>query len=569
MTRKRMNLYVGIGVVIFSISVLAVILFAVTSIEMEVFRDKVEQRLIAMEYKIKLAWNEYINENDKPSAEEAVNVIQDVVASSYFKIYMSKDSASYYKESNDVCGVGVPVFYDNNKEVLFDTMHLARVYEHDENGRTTRTIPISLIDYMTEEEISSLYESEKFMFDATYYTKNDRTVIVRILNGDHFYYEANDTMNTDNLRDGYIDLLDATNLNQYQKAHKIDYINYLLENDLLHGRSYKSENADGTYDVKFYDCYKKGYYENKGYFCRPSVVRMKVWNESMGKYETILFPYVFIVYHPTLHVFSDIIFCYPYVIGVITVFLVLIGIMTFVAVNRLYTKNEQLKMAQSKFTSGVAHDMKTPLAIIRNMCECVMEDVNPDKNIEYVQSVHEEAGRMNEEIKSFLSYNRLLNYSEIDKNSLNFSTIVKEQLQICSELPRAGKLNITTDIEDVVLINGNKKMLEMAIANLLTNAIKYTDEGGNIYISVNQYEKNCSFEVLNDCAYFDKCDIKSIWNVMDRNDESRNRDENSSGMGLPITAEICKLHKIKCGAEYVNKPTKTINKGALFFMEWK
>ncbi len=62
---------------------------------------------------------------------------------------------------------------------------------------------------------------------------------------------------------------------------------------------------------------------------------------------------------------------------------------------KIYDKNKQLENARIAFTGAAAHELKTPLAVISNQCECILEDIAPEKNREYTSSIYEEAKRMN------------------------------------------------------------------------------------------------------------------------------------------------------------------------------
>lgn len=72
-----------------------------------------------------------------------------------------------------------------------------------------------------------------------------------------------------------------------------------------------------------------------------------------------------------------------------------------------HCEKEQMKYARYSFSNAAAHELKTPLAIIQNRCELVMEKVNEDKNDEYVKSIYEESIRMNKLVKIFCSIIRL------------------------------------------------------------------------------------------------------------------------------------------------------------------
>ncbi|MGN0522457.1 MAG: histidine kinase dimerization/phospho-acceptor domain-containing protein, partial [Eubacterium sp.] len=84
-----------------------------------------------------------------------------------------------------------------------------------------------------------------------------------------------------------------------------------------------------------------------------------------------------------------------------------IGVALLITVKKFYEKNKRMEESKQAFTSAAAHELKTPLAVIQNQCECVIENVAPQKNNEYINSIYEESLRMNKLVATLLQYNRL------------------------------------------------------------------------------------------------------------------------------------------------------------------
>lgn len=220
---------------------------------------------------------------------------------------------------------------------------------------------------------------------------------------------------------------------------------------------------------------------------------------------------------------------------------ILILLLSEVLMIRNDIKKERFERAKDSFTRGVAHDMKTPLAIINNLCECYLEGVSPDKNDYYVEEIHKETGKMNDEIMSFLEYNKLSQTDKVEKEQFSFSELVKEQVERYRPLMQSRQVML--DIADDVFINANREYMSIAVSNYISNAIKYSEKDGFVAISLD----NNTFSVENTCEGTSFVKDKSIWDIMTVRDEARDRSKGSSGMGLPITAEICRINNIKCG----------------------
>lgn len=221
---------------------------------------------------------------------------------------------------------------------------------------------------------------------------------------------------------------------------------------------------------------------------------------------------------------------------------VLLIIVTECFMIRSDIKKDRFERAKNSFTRGVAHDMKTPLAIISNLCECYLEGIAPEKNDSYVSDIYKEAGKMNEEIVAFLEYNKLSQMDKIKKEKISFSQLVNEQVERYKPLMQARQL--LTNINGEIYIYANREYLALAVSNYISNAIKFSPSDGRIDINLTANE----FSVTNTCDSTEFINDKSIWDIMTTRDKARNRSNGSTGMGLPITAEICRVNGIKCGA---------------------
>lgn len=207
-------------------------------------------------------------------------------------------------------------------------------------------------------------------------------------------------------------------------------------------------------------------------------------------------------------------------------------------------RNEKVKTA---FTSAAAHELKTPLAVIENQCECIMENVAPEKNTEYVNSIYTESLRMNRLVASLLQYNRLAAADKIRKEENDLSEILNSEIEKYSRLFIDKKINFETEISGICKVKCNKELIALVIDNYLSNAIKYTESGNKIKAELKKQGKKYRVSVYNQGKNIPREELKNIWNLLNKTDKSRNRKDNSSGMGLAISREILRHHKYAYG----------------------
>ncbi len=228
------------------------------------------------------------------------------------------------------------------------------------------------------------------------------------------------------------------------------------------------------------------------------------------------------------------------------IFFAIYFILLFIIINVIKTaeRNEKVKTA---FTSAAAHELKTPLSVIENQCECIMENVAPDKNEEYVNSIYSESLRMNKLVASLLQYNRLATANKIRKEEKDLSEILNSEIEKYSRLITDKKIHFETVIHNSCKVKCNKELIALVIDNFLSNANKHTESGNKIKVELKKQGKKYRVSVYNEGKNIPDKELKNIWNLLNKTDKSRNRDDNSTGMGLTICREILKHHKYAYG----------------------
>ena len=218
------------------------------------------------------------------------------------------------------------------------------------------------------------------------------------------------------------------------------------------------------------------------------------------------------------------------------------GLIFYIMCMRVITKSEKLDEAKSTFISGASHELKTPLAVIQNQCECIMENVAPEKNEEYIKSIYDEALRMNGIVSSLLSYSRLTQMTAVKKERCNLSELLRQEVENYRKFAENAGVTIAENIADNIYADCNPQLMKMAIDNYLSNAVKYSV--GDKTVQVNLSEKNGSFTlaVINQANDSDVKNAQESWDEFSRGDKARSRQGQSIGMGLPICKKIFELH---------------------------
>ncbi len=226
------------------------------------------------------------------------------------------------------------------------------------------------------------------------------------------------------------------------------------------------------------------------------------------------------------------------------------GAAIIIAANQLYTKNQKLEAEQRTFTNAIAHELKTPLAIIMNETEMLMEGIEPDSTQHYLNSIHEEAGHLNEIVMNFLQYARLGTTTHVEMKAANLESLLLEEVEKYETLFESRRLHTSVEVKPDMkeyCMDCKADLLAFAIDNLLSNAARYTSEEGMVRILLEhspRAKKGFRLSISNTIDVDTQLDTENIWKTLSKADLSRTRRDNSSGMGLPVAAEICRIHGI-------------------------
>ena len=229
-----------------------------------------------------------------------------------------------------------------------------------------------------------------------------------------------------------------------------------------------------------------------------------------------------------------------------TVGFAVLFIVIFIFSNKLYNKNKQLENARIAFTSAAAHELKTPLAVISNLSECIIENILPEKNEQYMNAIYAETVRMNKLVNTLLEYNRISTAEKIEKELCDLSAVAEKELKKYLSLFEEKGIGVTEAFEKAEA-NCNIGLISLVVDNFLSNALKYTPENGEIKVKVKNENGKIKLSVFNSGSHIAPDHGKHIWEEFYRIDSVRNSSEKSSGMGLAICRKILELHGWKYG----------------------
>lgn len=192
---------------------------------------------------------------------------------------------------------------------------------------------------------------------------------------------------------------------------------------------------------------------------------------------------------------------------------------------------------QKTFIADASHELKTPLAVMIASSEAYYKDGNK----KWVDNIRAEAERMNSLVTDLLDLSQIESEKNFNFELENLSTIIESAILTFESLFYESKLKLEYQIEKDIKLVCNKNQIKQLITILMDNAIKHSEEAGNVTIKLMLESKDIIMEVTNK-GMIKKEDRDKIFERFYKTDKSRNRNSNTYGLGLAIAKSIVENH---------------------------
>lgn len=214
-------------------------------------------------------------------------------------------------------------------------------------------------------------------------------------------------------------------------------------------------------------------------------------------------------------------------------------------------RQDQIEKRRKQFIANISHELKTPLAVISSQAE-MLGYLKEDKEY-YIESIQEEVAKMSDMVSqlldSFVMEHQMENLIQktVDMKEVMNYIIIKYEGMV-----KKKRLHMETFLSENCYVKGDREYIEQVVDNYMTNALEYTEIGGNIRLTLKKKDSYVRVSVYNEGKQIPEEDLEHIWSGYYRNKKEK-RQENKgfthAGLGLYIVQNIVTMHNGSYGVE--------------------
>lgn len=229
-------------------------------------------------------------------------------------------------------------------------------------------------------------------------------------------------------------------------------------------------------------------------------------------------------------------------------------------ISRDITQLERVETMRRDFVANVSHELSTPLTVVGGFLETLvdMEHLDETQTRHYLNLMLDQTSRMARLVKDLLMLSKLeSNRAAHREEKIDVPRLLRDLLEEAQSLS-AGRHRLRLNLASERWLQGNEEELRSAFGNLVSNAIRYTPDGGEIVLQWEEWEGEGVFSVQDSGIGIEPLHIPRLTERFYRVDRSRSRETGGTGLGLAIAKHALTRHQARLEIE------STPGKGSTF-----
>ncbi len=208
------------------------------------------------------------------------------------------------------------------------------------------------------------------------------------------------------------------------------------------------------------------------------------------------------------------------------------------------SERRRLEAVRRDFVANISHELKTPVGALGLLAETLAEERSPEVSARLARRLQDEALRVGRIIDDLLDLSRIEAEEAPSREPVPVHLVVAEAVDRVRSL--AERQQVTVDVEEISerqTIRGDRRQLVSAVANLLENAVKYSDPGGVVAVRSHTDGTWVELAVRDDGVGIPSRDLERIFERFYRVDRARSRETGGTGLGLAIVRHVAQNHR--------------------------
>jgi len=227
------------------------------------------------------------------------------------------------------------------------------------------------------------------------------------------------------------------------------------------------------------------------------------------------------------------------------------------------TRLKRLEAVRRDFVANVSHELKTPVTSIKGFAETLEDGAleDPEAARRFVRIIAGQADRLNSIIGDLLALSTLEQSegeSRLSLSEADVCDVLKVAVDVCEPRAQARNIHLSIDCATCLLGAVSPPLLEQAVVNLIDNAVKYSPEGSDVSVSLEEAADEVVISVSDHGPGISREHVARLFERFYRVDKARSRDLGGTGLGLAIVKHIAQAQG---GSVSVDS---TVGKGSTF-----
>ena len=211
------------------------------------------------------------------------------------------------------------------------------------------------------------------------------------------------------------------------------------------------------------------------------------------------------------------------------------------------TRAETANRSKSEFLANMSHELRTPLNAIIGFSEVIRNqmfgEIGNDKYIEYSRDIHKSGQYLLDVISDILDMSKIeAGRINLDSQDCDVDAVVAESLRIVAARAKEGGVDLVKDVQPGLKVVGDKRALKQVLINLLTNAVKFTPEGGTVTLRTMGSPDSLRINIEDTGIGIPEKDIEKLGRPFEQVENQMTKSRSGSGLGLAISRSLVELH---------------------------